>query len=194
MVRFTTVEADPEGAASFLRALRQKSVVNERREEPQTERPNWIQVSHDEVRNTVAKDSIWHQPMKPQGEDFENVRTVNLGKNCPHIDDIVLDAMTVTQHKSMELTLPSYQNTGTMQSRVEGYIDHLDERTKERWSWYDKKHDKHYEFERGKHFQDRYLELGIPSGKATQEQIDKLIELQEYAQTKDVTLVIVEVP
>lgn len=193
MVRFTTVEADPQGAASFLRAWK-KQQEEQRQKEEGEERSHWIQISRDEVRNAVAKDSIWGQPQKPQGEDFENVRTVNLGKNCPHIDDIVLDAMTVTQHKSMELTLPSYQNTRTMQSRVEGYIDHLDERTKERWSWYDKKNDKFYDFERGVNFQDRYLELGIPAGRATQAQVDKLLELQEYAQTRDVTLVIVEVP
>ncbi|MDO8571944.1 MAG: hypothetical protein Q7R79_04665 [bacterium] len=194
MSNFTTVEADPEGAAAYLRALKQKSVVDERREEAQTERPNWIQVSHDEVRNAAAKDSIWHQPMKPQGLDFEKVRNVNLGSNCPHIDDIVVDAGTVTQHKSMELTLPSYQNIRTMQSAVERYIDHLDERTKGVWYWTDRDKGIEYRFERGANFQDRYLELGIPAGQATQAQVDKLLELQEYAQSKDVTMVIVEVP
>jgi len=43
-------------------------------------------------------------------------------------------------------------------------------------------------------FQDRYLELAIPLGKATRAQTEKLLELHEYAESKDVTLVIIEVP
>lgn len=192
--RKTTVEADPDSAASFLRALKRKSVVYEREEKPQQERSGWFQVSRDDVRSAVAKDTIWGQPIEPQGKDFETVRNVNLGSNCPHIDDIVVDAMTVTQHKSMDLTLPSYLDAGTMGSVVTKYIDHLDERTKGYWSWYDRKREIPHHFKRGVDFQDRYLELGIPAGLATQEQIDKLIELQEYAQTRDVTFVIVEIP
>ena len=196
----TTVRPSPETAAEFVRRLKEQEAAEKRsgviyeRKEEEKERPHWIKVSHDEVWNVIVKDSIWHQPNKYQGEDFEKVRNANLGSNCPHIDDIVVDAMTVTQHKSMDLTLPSYQNIGTMQLKVEGYIDHLDEQTQGRWSWHDKINNKDYNFKRGRNFQDRYLELGIPLGKASPEQAQKLLELQEYAQTRDVTLIIVEVP
>lgn len=196
----TTVRPSPEGATRLVRALKEKKeeertsgVVYERKEQEE-KRPHWIKVSRDEVWSGVVKDTIWGQPQTYQGRDFEQVRTVNLGSNCPHIDDIVVDAMTATQHKSMDLTAKSYQDPKDVDSKVRGYIDNLDETTKGVWSWTDKDSGAHYDFERGVNFQDRYLELGIPADRATQAQIDRLVELQEYAQTRDVTLVIVEVP
>lgn len=198
--KVTTVTPDPDAAAEFVRRLKEQQKQEEERGVIYEAQPiydtkyDWFEINPEKLQSVLGKETIWGQGIEPQGRDFEQVRNVNLGSNCPHIDDIVVDAMTVTQHKSMDLRLSSYQDVGVVGSTVSGYIDHLDETTRGIWSWTDKKSGQHYDFERGRNFQDRYLELGIPAGRATQVQIEKLLELQDYAQTKDVTLVIVEVP
>lgn len=208
--RGTTVKPSPEVAAELVKRLkdRQKSsgvqksgIIYERsdggsgerdNERGGAEQENWFKISRDELRKTIGKDTIWGQAPMEQGLDFEKLRRANLGSNCPYIDDIVIDAMTATQHKTMDLTLKSYQDVGGIDSTVERYIDDLSGFTELKWT--NRKTGVHYDLQRGRDFQDRYLELGIPLGRATQAQINKLVELQEYAQTKDVTLVIVEVP
>ncbi len=199
----TTVQPDPKAAADFVRRLKEQQRQEQELEKSGVvyEKPaddwtkyDWFEISPEEERKILGKDTIWGQGIDPQGHDFETIRRANLASNCPHIDDIVIDAMTVTQFKSMDLTLSSYHDPRTMQLKVEEYIDHLDERTKGRWSWTDKETDRHYDFERGVNFQDRYLELAIPLGKATRAQTEKLLDLHDYAESKDVTLVIVEVP
>lgn len=192
MSRGTTVRPDSHAAAEFVKKLKemqkveQSRVVYERKAESTEERPHWTITSSEEVWEAVQKESIWNQPSMYQGRDYEQLRVANLGSNCPVIDDIVIDAQTATSMKTMDLKAPSYQNVQAIESVVSRYIDKLSGFTRGDWNG--------NHFERGVNFQDRILEIGIPAGSATAQQISKLVELQEYAQTKDITLVINEVP
>lgn len=117
---------------------------------------------------------------------YRTLRNANLPEDFPVVDDINLDAKTVTKMEVLKLTEDEYQNVYIIEAIVKGYIDELSNFNEVKWN--------NYHFLRGRDFQDRYLEVGIPAGKATRSQIDKLVELQEYAQSKDVNLVINEVP
>lgn len=192
MNNYTTVEADPRGAAAFLRALKEKErvkqsgTVYERREEAQSDRPDWFQTSRDEVVEKLGRETIWDMGPSQRGIAYEQLREAYPASNLHHIDDIKLEARTVTGMKSVELRDKTYQDVEGLDRRVRGCIDELSGYPGGRW--------KEQPFYRGIHFDDVYLEIGIPAGKATQAQIEKLIEMQDYAQTKDVTLIINEVP
>ncbi|MCL5095641.1 MAG: hypothetical protein M1575_02840 [Patescibacteria group bacterium] len=139
------------------------------------------------MQTKLHRDTLWSEKgIDARGHDYEQLRRANLGSNCPVVDDIVIDAMTATSMKTLDLALKSYQDIREVDSTVRKYIDELSGFTYGRW--------KDMVFERGRNFQDRYLELGIPAGRTNPEQTAKLHELQDYAQSRDVTLVIVEVP
>jgi hypothetical protein len=140
----------------------------------------------------IGKSSICGQGMIPQGRDYEKLRTANLASNCKMIDDYVYNAGTITSMKTLDLSASSYQSMNAIDSRVRLLIDDLSNFTELHWT--DNIKGIHYDLKRGKNFQDRYLEIGIPAEKATRVQVKKLIDLQEYAQSKDITLIIVEVP
>ncbi len=193
MRNLTTVEADPEGAASFLRALKEKKlaeqksdVVYERREEVKSEQPGWFQTSQNEVEEKLGRKTIWDMGASPRGKAYEVLRGAYPANNLQHVDDIKLEARTVTGMKSIELRDKTYQDINGLDRRVRGCIDELEGYPGGRW--------KGQRFYRDTHFDDVYLEIGIPAGAANSEQIAKLLELQEYAQTQNVTLVINEVP
>ena len=189
----TTVEPSPKAAAEFVRRLKEQQKKQQESgtiyEAPKTHdyEFDWFQESPTVVKTALQRDSLCTEKgINPRGHDFELVRKANLASTCPHIDDIVIDAMTATSMKSMDLTDKTYRNIQTVESTVKRYIDDLSGFTYGVW--------KDMIFERGRNFQDRYVELAIPVGRATQPQVEKLLELQEYAQSQDVTLVIVEVP
>jgi len=187
MVGLTTVEADPQGAASFLRALKRRSdVVYEHREEATSEQLGWFQTSRDEVEEKLGRETIWDMGPSPRGEAYEKLRDAYPASNLRHVDDIKLEARTVTGMKTIDLRDPTYQDTMGLDRRVRDCVDELIGYPGGRWN--------KQPFYRGIHFDDVYLEIGIPAGVATQAQTDKLLELQEYAQARDVTLVINEVP
>jgi len=189
----TTVEPNPDAAADFVKRLKEQQkqeaesgVIYEAPQEDNS-KYHWFEISPVKVQETIHRDSLWNEEsINSRGHDFETIRRANLGSNCPVVDDIVVDAMTATSMKSIDLTERSYQVGSGLDSTVRGYVDKLSEFTEGDW--------KDYHFERGVNFQDRYLELGIPAGKATRAQIENLLSLQDYAQTKDVRMVIVEVP
>lgn len=192
MGHYTTVEADPEGAASFLRALKQRqaeqksSIIYEHKEEAASNRPGWFQTSQNEVEEKLGRKTIWDMGPSPRGTAYEKLRGAYPASNLQHVDDIKLEARTVTGMKSIELRDPTYQDIKGLDRRVRNCIDELDGYPGGRWN--------KQPFYRGIHFDDVYLELGIPTGVANPEQTAKLLELQGYAQTQNVTLVINEVP
>lgn len=187
MGNFTTVEADPQGAAAYLRALKQKSdVAYKHKEEAIPERPGWFRTSRDEVEEKLGRVTIWDMGPSPRGKVYEILRDAYPASNLMHVDDIRWEARTVTGMKSIELRDPTYQDTRGLDRRVRECIDELEGYPGGIW--------KGERFQRGLNFDDVYLEIGIPAGKATQAQVEKLLEMQDYAQTKGVTLVINEVP
>ncbi len=118
--------------------------------------------------------------------DYRKLQKANLPIDFPMIDDINLDAKTVTRMEVLDLSASEHQDVNIIDAIIRLYIDELGIFYVVDW--------KPYLYRQGREFEDRYLEVGIPAGKATQAQTEKLLELQDYAQTKDVTLVIVEVP
>lgn len=193
MSNFTTVEADSKGAAAYLRALKEKrkakqggGVVYERREDAQSGRSGWFQTDRDEVKEKLGRETIWDIGPSPRGKVYELLRDAYPASNLKHVDDIKLEARTVTGMKTIELRAPTYQDIDGLDRRVRGCIDELSGYPGGIWE--------KQPFTRGDDFDDVYLELGIPVDSATQAQIEKLFEMQEYAQTKNVTLVINEVP
>ena len=193
MGNFTTVEADPRGAAALLRALKEKKkakqrggTVYEHREDAQSERPGWFQTSRDEVEEKLGRETIWDLGPSPRGKVYELLRNAYPANNLKYVDDIKLEARTVTGMKTIELRAPTYQDVDGLDRRVRECIDELSGYQGGRW--------KGKRFDRGKDFDDVCLEIGIPTDVATQAQIEKLLEMQDYAQTKDVTFAINEVP
>lgn len=176
----TTIESSPDAAARLVRALKAKDA-----EEVSNDKADWFEISPTEVREKLGKESIWDEPPVPRGRAFEELRSANLGSNYPVIDDIRIDAGTATSMKTLDLSTEPYQNVEAIDSTIRGYVDKLSTFTG--FTWRDR------EYQKGKDFQDLYLELGIPAGKANSSQVSKLQELQDYAQDKDVRLVVVKV-
>jgi len=168
MHKLTTVEADPEGAASFLRALKAQE-----KKESVDEDADWFHISSDEVQEKLGKGTIWDEPPIHRGRAYEVLRRANIGGNYPIIDDVNSEAHTATSMKTLDLTTGPYQDLGLIESSVRGYMDHLGEYSSD---------------------VDRYLEIGIPAGKANPGQRNKLRELQEVAGEQGIRLVIGEVP
>lgn len=190
----TTVTPSPEAAAEYVRRLKEQQEENGGviYEDHSRIDDYWFSTSREKVREVLDKNTIWGQSIEDQGRDYEKLREASLGSNCPHIDDYVFQAETVTSMKTLDLTLKSYQDVGLIDSTVRGYIDDLSAFNE--LSWTDKTRGVHYHFKRDENFQDRYLELAIPLGRATQAQVEKILEMQDYAQERDITLVINEVP
>ncbi len=118
--------------------------------------------------------------------DYRKLRKANLPIDFPMIDDINIEAKTVTRMEILDLTTDENQDLSRVDTLVREYINELSKFYQVNW--------KDYWYKIDRDFQDRYLELGIPAGKATRAQTEKLLELHDYAQTKGVTLVINEVP
>lgn len=193
MGNFTTVEADPKGAAALLRALKEKKkakqrggTVYEHREEAQSEQSGWFRTSRDEVEEKLGRATIWDLGPSPRGKLYELLRDAYPASNLKHVDDIKYEARTVTGMKTIELRAPTYQDVDGLDRRVRECVDELEGYKGGRWKGRD--------FIRGEDFDDVYLEIGIPAGKATRVQTEKLLELHDYAESKGVTLVINEVP
>jgi len=184
-MKATTIESSPDYAARLVRALKAQE-MKEAKGEAISEDVNWLEISREEVREKLAKDSIWDEPPIYRGREFELLRSANLGSNYPTIDDIRIDARTATSMKTLDLSTSAYQNVEVVDSTVRGYIDVLSEFTGFKWN--------EKEYLKGRDFEDLYLEVGIPKGRATVGQIGKFRALQDYAVTRDVKLVVVQVP
>lgn len=195
----TTVQPDPKTAAEFVRRLKEKQKHEEESENSGLvyEAPpahdtkyDWFGTSPEEERSKIREkfgvDSIWQLGQAVRGRAYEYMRGAEPANNLEHVDDIRLEARTVTGMKTIELRDPTYQDIENLDRRLRDCIDELEGYPGGTW--------KGHSFRRGEHFDDVYLEIGIPADKATRAQTEKLLEMQDYAQTKGVTLVINEVP
>lgn len=108
MHRYTTVEADPKGAASFLRALKQK---NERRFHPNEYQADWFTRTAQEVRDRLGRDSLWENKSPVGiGLDYERLVGANIGGNHPVVDDVRAYDGIVTSFKTMDTHSITYQS------------------------------------------------------------------------------------
>lgn len=113
---------------------------------------------------------------------IENRLGHNLTQNFPVIDRFV-DGVA-TSIKSLDLGAKTYQNTRTLQTTCERYIDKVAGFNGRNWG----RHNITQEDISG-----RALDLVIPSG-GTQGQLNVLEELIEYGQSRGVTVNLLEMP
>lgn len=183
----TTTKASPEAAAEYVKALKGEIIFEEK---TTTREGRWYQVPVEFVRQRLGQDSMWDKGIAPRGGNYERLRGANLASNFPVVDHYDSEARTVTSLKTLELTSEFYQEVDNIEYMVGRDVNELSEFQGAHWTLKGKP----ILIEKGIHFDDRYLEIAIPAGKATPRQREKLKQLQEFAQSVDVILDIVEVP
>lgn len=145
--------------------------IYERTEQRRSESSNWFSIGRNEVQKKLGRGTIWDKPPVARGRSYERLRGASIGGNYPIVDDI--NDYAATSMKTLDLTTGPYQDPNVLGSTVRGYIDSLSG------------------FSGPQH---KYLELGIPAGRATPSHVDTLCELQNYAGGRGITLAIGEVP
>lgn len=126
MSNFTTVEADPKGAASFLRALKQNKETEYKPR--QEDEPDWFTREEREVQVKLGRNSLWDNPSPVGiGWDYEVLAGVNIGKTHPVIDDVVVSENIVTSMKTMNTHAYDYQEARGIMHRACGYVDDFKE-------------------------------------------------------------------
>lgn len=133
MNNYTTVEADPRGAASFLRAWKAKLKEEERQKEEQREarqyRPDryerdWFGRGTEEVQERLGRPSLWSNPsIVGKGFDYERLVGVNIGSNHPVIDDVHAYEGIVTSMKTLDTGARIYQNPDMILEKGKDYVD-----------------------------------------------------------------------
>jgi RHS repeat-associated protein len=131
-----------------------------------------------------AAQSVWRLNPFQRGVAIENMlgRSPQLAQNFPVIDRF--ENGVATSIKSMDLNAASYQNIGTLTSRVQGYVNTLANWQGARWGDVRILADQ---------ITGREVLLAIPPG-ASQAQMAALQQLQQWATTINVTLNITVVP
>ncbi|MBI3241805.1 MAG: hypothetical protein HYZ49_05870 [Chloroflexi bacterium] len=172
-----------DGSVGGYGSLTDQVVVDDSKES------EWEKIDVDEVRDMLGRDSLWEETPFNRGRDFEELEEANIGGNFPTIDDIDSDTGTATSLKTLDVTAETYEDTGKMESKVESYIDDLSDFDDTIW------HQNGEEIAVSRDDIDQLaLVLGIPAGKASNEQVESLLKLEEYASSKGVQLVIKEIP
>ena len=178
----TTVRSSPAAAAELVKRLKEHGSQSIPKSETvfQTdskETPHEFEISRDELISraelhaTLGRGTLWGAPPTLRGRLYEQLRHANIAGNYPKIDDA--NTYAVTSMKTLDLTSYGYQDVTVLGSTVKGYIDDLSTVSGAG---------------------DKYLEIGIPAGRASPGQLDKLHELQGYANSLGVTLVIAQIP
>lgn len=126
MSNLTTVEADPKGAASFLRALKQNKEVEYKPR--RDDEPDWFSRGTQEVQAKLGRGSLWDNPSPVGiGWDYERLAGVNIGSTHPVIDDVVVGENIVTSMKTMNTHAYDYQEASGITHRACGYVDDFKE-------------------------------------------------------------------
>ena len=120
------------------------SYIYEWTEHRKSESPNWFGIDGGEVYEKLGRGTIWDEPPVSRGRSYEQLRGANIGGNYPIVDDI--NDYAATSMKTLDLTTSPYQDPSVLGSTVRGYVDGLSGFSGP---------------------QQRYLELGIPTGRAT---------------------------
>jgi len=182
MSNYTTVEADPGGAASFLRALKHR---DETRFRPDQYETDWFTRPAGEVRESLGRDSLWDNSSPVGvGLDYERLVGVNIGGNHPVIDDVRAYEGIVTSMKVMDTHAFAYQNAKGIVYRASRYVDAFagftGVKTVDGFKL-------PLDQIRGYH-----LEIAVRTD-ITQEQREAFANVQEYGRTKGIRVIIAEV-
>ncbi len=122
MNKKTTVEADPSGAASYLRAWKAQQEEAEQKEQQEhdleiqryrlsKDSPDWFPRTKQEVEKKLGRPSLWTNPsITGKGLDYELLAGVNIGSTHPVIDDVHVFEGIVTSMKTMDTDARLYHN------------------------------------------------------------------------------------
>jgi hypothetical protein len=127
--------------------------------------------------------SAWSLKWSQRGLEIEAQLGGNLPRSFPTIDK--WENGVATSIKSVDLSAPTYQNTGTLASRLRGYVDKVggfDGATFDGTNIDDEE------------ITARALEVAIQPGVASPSQLAVLEQLKQYAASKGVQLIVSEVP
>lgn len=190
----TTIEADPHGAASYLRAWKEQQKEKERQREEQQEarryRPDhyerdWFGRGKEEIQERLGRPSLWSNPsIVGKGFDYEHLVGVNIGSNHPVIDDVHAYEGIVTSMKTMDTQADMYQYTGSVYNKGKEYVDEYD-----RFKGVDTIDGFQLPLDQIRGF---YLEIGVRNDLLPRQR-EELERLQSYGGGKGVRVIIAEV-
>lgn len=127
--------------------------------------------------------SAWSLKWSQRGLEIETQLGGNLPRSFPTIDK--WENGVATSIKSVDLSAPTYQNTGALASKLRGYVDKMAGFNGASFDGV---------AIRARQIQARALEVAVPPGVATPAQDAVLNQLTQYAASKGVQLTVVEVP
>lgn len=193
MNNYTTVEADPRGAASFLRAWKARQQEERQKEEQRESRQyrpdryeqDWFGRGTEEVQERLGRPSLWTNPsIVGKGWDYELLVGVNIGGNHSVIDDVHAYEGIVTSMKTMDTQAPIYQYPNMVFDKGKEYVDAYD-----RFRGVDTVDGFRLPFDQIRGF---YLEIGVRDN-LLPGQREELEKVQAYGEEKGVRVIIAEV-
>lgn len=196
MNKETTVEADANGAASYLRNWKAQQKETEQKEQQEhdleiqryhlsKDSPDWFPRTKQEVQKKLGRPSLWTNPSTVgKGWDYELLVGVNIGKTHPVIDDVHAYEGIVTSMRTIDTHAHIYQYPSEVYRRGKDCVDAFENlkgvKTKDG-----------YELPldqiRGFH-----LEIGVPDD-ILPWQREELERVQAYGEEKRVRVIIAEV-
>lgn len=196
MNNYTTVEADPQGAASYLRAWKEQQKEAEQKEQQEhdleilryrlsKDSPDWFPRTKQEVQKKLGRPSLWTNPsVVGKGFDYELLAGVNIGSTHPVIDDVHVFEGIVTSMKTIDTSAHIYQFSDQTYRKGKEYVDDFEDfkgvNTKDGLVMpLDQIHSFH-------------LEIGVRDTVSREQRLE-LVKLQEYGQEKGVRVIIAEV-
>lgn len=178
----TTIEADPRGAVSFLRALKQ---TGEREFKPDEYKMDWFSRTSNEVQERLGRSSLWDNPSPVGiGLDYERLAGVNIGGSHPVIDDVRAYDKIVTSMKIMNTHAFTYQDAQGITRTAKGYVDAFERFT-------GVKTVDGFELPKDQ-IRGYHLEIAVRTD-LTQVQREAFMQVQQYGQEKGVRVIIAEV-
>lgn len=196
MNKETTVEADPNGAASYLRNWKAQQEAEQKEQQEHDleilryrlskDSPDWFPRTKQEVQKKLGRPSLWTNPsITGKGWDYELLAGVNIGSTHPVIDDVHAFEGIVTSMKTMDTDAHLYHNyPHNVFDKGKEYVDDFEDfkgvNTKDGFVL-------PLDQIRGFH-----LEIGVRDTISV-EQREELLKVQEYGAERGIRVVIAEV-
>lgn len=127
--------------------------------------------------------SVWATDRSTRGLEIEKQLGANLPRSFPTIDKF--EKGVATSVKSVDLTSATYQNMSALGSKLRGYVDKVANFNGASWDG---------TVIRARDVRQRVLQVAIQPGVESSAQRTVLDQLDQYAMSKGVKLIISEVP
>lgn len=136
------------------------------------------------VLKKAGIESIWVRDIRARGSHYEALNGANIGGNYPAIDDFRHGV--ATSFKTIDLRGSSYQTSSQVAQAVNHHVNDLNGFSGRKWG-------NGICAPEGE-IRVRVLDIGIPMGSASKEQLRGLREASAYARSKGISVLIKEVP